>query len=123
MNVNADMFAGHFAARLGARRLVVAGTTPGVLGTDGVTLPLLEAARISDLILGGTAAAGMVAKLRACERALADGVDDVVIVDGRDGSALQDALTGTVPATATRLIAGLHVCQPGVVQAFRPAER
>ena len=30
-NVNADTFAGHLAARLGARRLVIAGTTPGVL--------------------------------------------------------------------------------------------
>src|SRR6185436_3369023 len=31
LNVNADTFAGHLAARLGARRLVIAGTTPGVL--------------------------------------------------------------------------------------------
>ena len=31
-NVNADTLAGHLAARLGARRLVIAGTTPGVLG-------------------------------------------------------------------------------------------
>ena len=30
-NVNADTFAGHLAARLGAQRLVIAGTTPGVL--------------------------------------------------------------------------------------------
>ena len=30
----------------------------------------------------------MIAKLRACEDALAGGVDDVVIVDGRDGAAL-----------------------------------
>ena len=29
-NVNADTLAGHLAARLGARRLVIAGTTPGV---------------------------------------------------------------------------------------------
>ena len=30
----------------------------------------------------------MIAKLRACEHALAGGVDDVVIVDGRDAAAL-----------------------------------
>ena len=131
LNVNADTFAGHLAAKLGARRLLVAGTTQGVLGRDGATLPLLDPARISDLILGGTAAAGMIAKLRACERALADGVDDVVIVDGRDGSALQGALLGTVPAAATIVVAGLKACttagngasRPGVVQAFRPAEQ
>ena len=34
-NVNADTFAGHLAARLGARRLVIAGTTPGVLDAAG----------------------------------------------------------------------------------------
>ena len=37
----------------------------------------------------GTATAGMIAKLRACEHALAGGVDDVVIVDGRDRAALE----------------------------------
>ena len=33
----------------------------------------------------------MIAKLRACEHALASGVDDVVIVDGRDRAALEAA--------------------------------
>ena len=33
----------------------------------------------------------MIAKLRACEDALAGGVDDVVIVDGRDRAALEAA--------------------------------
>src|SRR4029079_12134681 len=34
-NVNADTFAGHLAAQLGARRLIVAGTTAGVLDGNG----------------------------------------------------------------------------------------
>ncbi len=38
LNVNADTFASHVAAQLGARRLVIAGTTAGVLGADGATL-------------------------------------------------------------------------------------
>ena len=83
-NVNADTFAGHLAARLGARRLVIAGTTPGVLDADGATVPRLEPAATEQLMADGTATAGMIAKLRACEHALAGGVDDVVIVDGRD---------------------------------------
>jgi acetylglutamate kinase len=102
-NVNADTFAGHLAARLGARRLVVAGTTPGVLDGSGATLPVLGADAIASLVGEGTATAGMIAKLRACEHALAAGVDDVVIVDGRDGAALEAAAT-TVPPKATRLI-------------------
>jgi acetylglutamate kinase len=104
LNVNADTFAGHLAARLGARRLVIAGTTPGVLDADGATLPLLGAEAIERLLSDGTATAGMVAKLRACEHALAGGVDDVVIVDGRDRTVLEGAATSVAPASATRLV-------------------
>jgi acetylglutamate kinase len=102
-NVNADTFAGHLAARLDARRLVIAGTTPGVLDAGGATLPVLGADAIARLVGDGTATAGMIAKLRACEHALAGGVDDVVIVDGRDRTALEGAATSGAPASATRL--------------------
>jgi len=110
-NVNADTFAGHLAARLGARRLVIAGTTPGVLGEDGATIPVIDGGAIGRLVASGTATAGMIAKLRSCEHALAGGVEDVVIVDGRDRLALHAAATGAVPSTATRLAcAGLKTC-------------
>ena len=112
-NVNADTLAGHVAARLGARRLVVAGTTAGVLGADGRTLTRLESHALSALVDGGTATAGMIAKLRACEHALAGGVDDVVIVDGRDRDTLIAAAESDAPAKATRLTAGLKACATG----------
>jgi acetylglutamate kinase len=105
LNVNADTMAGHLAARLGARRLVIAGSTPGVLDEAGATVPLLDPAAIARLVAAGTASAGMIAKLRACEHALANGVDDVVIVDGRDRAALRAAASGAVPASATRVAA------------------
>ncbi|PYR04323.1 MAG: acetylglutamate kinase [Acidobacteria bacterium] len=105
LNVNADTLAGHLAARLSAKRLVIAGTTPGVLGRDGATLPLLESTAFAQLVSSGTATAGMIAKLRACEHALAGGVDDVVIVDGRDAAALVAAAESDTPPRATRLIA------------------
>jgi acetylglutamate kinase len=103
-NVNADTFAGHLAARLGARRLVIAGTTPGVLDADGATLPMLSADAVATLVGNGTATAGMIAKLRACEHALAGGVDDVVIVDGRQLSAIEAAAVSGAPPAATRLV-------------------
>ncbi len=105
LNVNADTFAGHVAARLGALRLVIAGTTPGVLDQSGATVPIVDPAAMERLINAGTATAGMIAKLRACEHALAHGVGDVVIVDGRDGAALEAASIATAPPTATRLVA------------------
>ena len=102
-NVNADTFAGHLAARLRARRLVIAGTTPGVLDEAGATVQSLDPAAVEQLIASKTATAGMVAKLRACEHALTQGVGDVVIVDGRDRAALERAALAAPPPTATRL--------------------
>lgn len=102
-NVNADTFAGHLAAQLGASRLVIAGTTPGVLDERGETMATLEAASIDAMIAGQTATAGMIAKLRACEDAMAHGVTDVVIVDGRQVGALEAAAFEAAPSYATRL--------------------
>jgi acetylglutamate kinase len=102
-NVNADTFAGHLAARLRARRLVIAGTTPGVLDQAGSTISTVTTDDVARLIGGGTATAGMVAKLRACTDALAHGVGDVLIVDGRDGAALE-AAADSAPPNATRLV-------------------
>ena len=110
LNVNADTLAGHLAARLDARRLVIAGTTPGVLGDGGETLPVLESSAVARLVNDGTATAGMIAKLRACEHALAGGVDDVVIVDGRSRAALEASAASASPMSATLITAGLKAC-------------
>jgi acetylglutamate kinase len=104
LNVNADTFAGHLAGTLGARRLVIAGTTPGVLDERGETTPLVGLEAIDRLIEDGTVSAGMVAKLSACAHALSRGVAEVVIVDGRDRAALEGAALGAPPATATRVV-------------------
>jgi acetylglutamate kinase len=110
LNVNADTLAGHLAAKLSVGRLVIAGTTAGVLGDDGGTVPVLESCAIDAIVASGTATAGMVAKLRACSHAVTSGVDEVVIVDGRDSANLRAALDGEVPGSATQVIAGLKPC-------------
>jgi acetylglutamate kinase len=102
-NVNADTLAGHLAARLAACRLVIASTTAGVLDSRQQTIAELDAYELERLISSGTATAGMIAKLRACERALAAGVDEVVIVDGHDIAGLAAAFDGDVPEGATRV--------------------
>ena len=103
LNVNADTMAGFIAGRLRAGRLVIAGATPGVLDDQGRTIGELEPDSIGRLIGSGTATAGMVAKLRACADALAKGVGDVVIVDGRDGAQLEQAAFAEMPPGATRV--------------------
>ena len=74
LNVNADTLASHLAVQLGARRLVIAGGTAGVLDAEGQTIARLSARDAARLIRTGTANKGMVAKLEACRAALRKGV-------------------------------------------------
>jgi acetylglutamate kinase len=83
LNVNADTLASHLAAEIGARRLVIAGGTAGVLDEQGRTIERLTARGAAALIRIGTANKGMVAKLEACRAALRRGVGDVLIANGR----------------------------------------
>jgi acetylglutamate kinase len=65
-----------------------------VLDEQGQTIPSLDPRDIRALVRAGTASAGMVAKLTACEAAVRAGVKDVVIVDGRDARQLARWLDG-----------------------------
>ncbi|MEX1127680.1 MAG: acetylglutamate kinase [Vicinamibacterales bacterium] len=94
LNVNADTFAGHLAGAVGARRLIIAGATAGVLDAEGATIPELPLDRVDAMIASGAAHSGMVAKLLACRGALAAGVTDVAILSGR-GAVDFDESTGT----------------------------
>ena len=94
LNVNADTFAAHVAAALRADRLIVAGTTAGVLDEAGRTIPELRPADVDAMIASGAAHSGMVAKLAACRYAAAHGVGRVSIVTGR-GTSDFDAAPGT----------------------------
>jgi acetylglutamate kinase len=94
LNVNADTFAAHLAAACGARRLIVAGTTAGVLDGSGETIPEISDSDVARLTASGTAHSGMVAKLTACRQALTRGVQEVAIVAGRGVDDFDNA-TGT----------------------------
>ena len=84
LNVNADTLAAHLASSLGAKRLVIAGGTSGVLDETGLTIQRLDSRRAAQMIKAGTANKGMVAKLEACRSALRNGVGDVIIANGRE---------------------------------------
>ena len=99
LNVNADVIAAHLAALLGASRLIIAGTTPGVLDADGNGLAELALDEIDRMAATGAAHSGMLAKLNACRRALLAGVADVSIVSGRAAADMRNA-------PGTRVVAG-----------------
>jgi acetylglutamate kinase len=102
-NVNADTLAGNIAARVKAKRLVIAGGTAGVLDKKNQTIARLDKERIEKLVKSGTANAGMVAKLAACQAALKGGARNVVIVDGKSPGRLVKALNGQKTSATTRI--------------------
>ena len=104
MNVNADTLASHLAAALGARRLVIAGGTSGVLDEQGGTIVRLTSRDATRMIKAGTANKGMVAKLQACTMALKRGVGDVVIANGRTIDFDQLAAARQAPGGSTQVV-------------------
>jgi acetylglutamate kinase len=89
LNVNADVLAAHLARAVGAARLIIGGKTPGVFDASGRTCARLDESAARRMVASGTATDGMVAKLGACLNAIAGGVAEVRIVDGRGGEYLE----------------------------------
>jgi len=119
LNVNADVMACRLAAALTAE-LVIAGTTAGVLDTDGRTIDQIDLDDVDGIIADGTASAGMIAKLLACRTALESGAACVRIIDGRtlDQKSEIDRRSGTT-IVRTRQIPPQGVTAAGVASQDR----
>jgi acetylglutamate kinase len=82
-NVNADTFAGAIAGALKAKRLLLLTDVPGVLDASRNLIPELSVADARRLIADGTISGGMIPKVETCIYALDQGVEGVVIMDGK----------------------------------------
>lgn len=82
-NVNADTFAGAIAGALKAKRLLLLTDVPGVLDKSKNLIHQLTADEARSLIADGTISGGMIPKVETCLYALEQGVEGVVILDGR----------------------------------------
>lgn len=82
-NVNADTFAGAIAGALGAKRLLMLTDVPGVLDKNKNLIPRLTVEEAERLIADGTISGGMIPKVETCIYALEQGVEGVVILDGK----------------------------------------
>jgi acetylglutamate kinase len=82
-NVNADTFAGAIAGALKAKRLLLLTDVPGVLDKSKKLIPQLTVADARRLIADGTISGGMIPKVETCIYALDQGVEGVVIMDGK----------------------------------------
>ncbi|KMO42353.1 acetylglutamate kinase [Methylobacterium variabile] len=82
-NVNADTFAGAIAGAMRAKRLLLLTDVPGVLDKNKQLIPELSIEDCRRLIADGTITAGMIPKIETCIYALEQGVEAVVILDGK----------------------------------------
>jgi acetylglutamate kinase len=82
-NVNADTFAGAIAGALKAKRLLLLTDVPGVLDKSKKLIKELSLSDARKLIADGTISGGMIPKVETCIEALDQGVEGVVILDGK----------------------------------------
>ncbi len=82
-NVNADTFAGAIAGALKAKRLLLLTDVAGVLDKSKALIKQLSVDDARALIADGTISEGMIPKIETCIYALEQGVEGVVILDGK----------------------------------------
>lgn len=82
-NINADTFAGHLAQSLKAKRLLLLTDVTGVLNKEKELITKLTLDEARALIDDGTISGGMIPKIESSMDVVENGVEGVVIVDGR----------------------------------------
>jgi acetylglutamate kinase len=82
-NINADAVAGAIAGALMAKRMLLLTDVPGVLDKDGRRIAQMTVAEARAAIHDGVATGGMIPKLETAIHAVEQGVEAVVILDGR----------------------------------------
>jgi acetylglutamate kinase len=83
LNINADTFAAALASALKAKRLLLLTDVEGVLDRKGTLIKSLTTAEAQALIDDGTISGGMIPKIESCIDVIAEGVEGVVIINGK----------------------------------------
>ncbi len=87
-NINADLVAGAIAGRLKATKLVLLTDVSGLKDKEGSLITSITTGGAKQLVDNGTAQGGMIPKLKACMKALKQGVEKAHIIDGRKSHAI-----------------------------------
>ncbi len=102
-NINADTFAGAIAGAMKAKRLLLLTDVPGVLDKNKNLITEMTVDEARRLIADGTATGGMIPKIETCIYAIEQGVEGVVILDGKvPHSVLLELLTDHGAGTLIR---------------------
>ena len=82
-NINADTFASALAGALKAKRLLLLTDVAGVLDQNGKLIHRLTVSEAKAMMADGTITGGMIPKIEGCLSVIEQGVEGVVILDGR----------------------------------------
>ena len=85
-NINGDTAAAYIAGALGAERLIMMTDIAGILrdkDDPSTLIPYITASDAANLQSEGVISGGMIPKVDCCIEAIKDGVENVVIMDGR----------------------------------------
>ena len=83
LNINADSFAAALAVALKSKRLLLLTDVDGVLDKDGRLIRSMTTAEAQSLIEDGTISGGMIPKIESCVDVISEGVEAVVIINGK----------------------------------------
>ena len=107
-NINSDTATAHIAAALNAERLIMMTDIAGILqdkDDPSTLIPELTVEETMGLYDTGVISGGMIPKVDCCIRAIRDGVENVVIMDGRvPHSILMELLTDEGAGTWIRRV-------------------
>jgi acetylglutamate kinase len=82
-NINADTFAGAIAVAMKAKRLLLLTDVAGVLDRDKALISELKVSDVPALVADGSISGGMIPKVESCVAVVEQGVEGVIILDGR----------------------------------------
>ena len=114
LNVNADTVAAKIAAGIGAAKLILLTTAPGILthpADPSSALHWTDLEALQALESSGRLTGGMRPKLAAIRLALRDGVPRVHVIDGRKPGALLEEVF-TTEGCGTLVVAAADRCPP-----------
>jgi len=83
LNINADTFAAALAVALKAKRLLLLTDVDGVLDKEGRLVRSMTTGEAQSLIDDGTISGGMIPKIESCMDVIGEGVEAVVIINGK----------------------------------------
>ena len=83
LNINADTFAAALAVAMKVKRLMLLTDVDGVLDKDGQLIRAMTTGEALSLIEDGTISGGMIPKIESCVDVISEGVEAVVIINGK----------------------------------------